>query len=940
MKKLSGLIALLVLTPCLSAAPPQINDDRLEIEVLLEHPDIVTPIGITCDERGRLFVTECHTHFRPNDYDGPPQDRIRLMEDADGDGTFEKVSTFRDGLRLAMGIEAASPTRIYVITRSDVRLLEDVDDDGAADKETVLVRLDTPGNYPHNGLSGITLGPLGNLYFSLGENLGEPYTVIGSDGTKLSGGGEGGNIYRCRPDGSRLEHLATGFWNTFGLGFDRQGNLFAVDNDPDSRPPCRLLHVVRGGDYGFRFRNGRKGTHPFTAWDGELPGTLPMTAGTGEAPCDVMVCDGATLSGRYRGQLLVTSWGDHRVDLVQLKPRPDAPQTSWLGESQPLVEGDRDFRPVDVCQGPRGELYFTDWMLKNYPLHRHGRVWRLQVQGGGPKPALLPSEAASLSAEKQDELAQLLGSPQDALRRAAARRLAELAESPSAAALIKQMETAPDTSARLELLWGYLRAGMKSPDDLALLQRESAKDRPELLREAIRHWPQPELDAWSPASLEDLPSAVLLLRRSQQDRTELALRVLRGHPRDPFVLSAVVAALRQATPAKQLQALTGDKHPRMRLAALLAVRARPEASPQIAKRFLYDDDPAVRRASVQWVAEAGYQQLTGDLEKSLQENATPAIFRAYLAARERLEGSQRTKGQKFTGHGYALEVFRDDRMSGLVRRLALSTLPPNHEKLSTDDFLGALQEAPIGVKREVVWTYQEAPRPQVTPRLLELIGDAGQPLDLRADIVHALAAVKDQNQNARALLEKLAGQEGHPLQPHAARVLRPKGTKAGDLAGPSRPKSLEQWLKAAQAGGNPENGRRIFFQRNGVGCYQCHTVRGRGGIAGPELTRLPTQLGERRLVESILDPSQEIAPQFTSWTAITTAGKQLTGILLRKNLDGDITLADQEGRIHQLKGKQIEELVANRKSLMPDKLIELLSTEEFRDLIAYLQTLR
>ena len=40
----------------------------------------------------------------------------------------------------------------------------------------------------------------------------------------------------------------------------------------------RLLHVVEGGDYGYRFRNGRKGTHPFTSWNGELPGTLPMVA--------------------------------------------------------------------------------------------------------------------------------------------------------------------------------------------------------------------------------------------------------------------------------------------------------------------------------------------------------------------------------------------------------------------------------------------------------------------------------------------------------------------------------------------------------------------------------------------------------------------------------------------------------------------------------------
>ncbi len=81
------------------------------------------------------------------------------------------------------------------------------------------------------------------------------------------------------------------------LHFDVFGRLFTVDNDPDSRPPCRLLHIVPGGDYGYRYRNGRAGLHPFTAWNGELPGTLPMIAGTGEAPSGLLTCEFAGLAG-------------------------------------------------------------------------------------------------------------------------------------------------------------------------------------------------------------------------------------------------------------------------------------------------------------------------------------------------------------------------------------------------------------------------------------------------------------------------------------------------------------------------------------------------------------------------------------------------------------------------------------------------------------------
>ena len=87
------------------------------------------------------------------------------------------------------------------------------------------------------------------------------------------------------------------------MTFDAFGRLFAVDNDPDSRPPCRLLHIVEGGDYGYRFRNGRKGLHPFTAWNGELPGTLGMVAGTGEAPSGIVAYESKNLPADYRGAL-------------------------------------------------------------------------------------------------------------------------------------------------------------------------------------------------------------------------------------------------------------------------------------------------------------------------------------------------------------------------------------------------------------------------------------------------------------------------------------------------------------------------------------------------------------------------------------------------------------------------------------------------------------
>src|SRR5262249_13967310 len=146
---------------------------------------------------------------------------------------------------------------------------------------------------------------------------------------------------------------------------------------PDARPPCRLLHIASGGDYGFQFRYGRSGIHPLQAWNGELPGTLPMAAGTGEAPCSVVP---------YHGGLWVTSWGDHRIERYDLEPAG----ASWRATPTTVVQGDENFRPVGLAVAPDGSLYFSDWVDHSYELHGKGRVWRLKPGPGAPANGRLP----------------------------------------------------------------------------------------------------------------------------------------------------------------------------------------------------------------------------------------------------------------------------------------------------------------------------------------------------------------------------------------------------------------------------------------------------------------------------------------------------------------------------------------------------------------------
>ncbi|MBN8248666.1 MAG: hypothetical protein J0L84_14655, partial [Verrucomicrobia bacterium] len=424
----AGLLAVAELL----AAPPRCLDPALGLERLATAPVLVTPIGCAVDPAGRIAVLESHTHFPPEGYPGPRSDRILLFAAGASGPPAVLVS---EGIRWGMQLAFALDGSLYLTHRNGVVRVAVAGDPPQASGRRDVVTMETRGDYPHNGLGGIAFGPDGWLYLGTGENLGLAYTLQGSDGRRMAlPAGSGGVVVRCRPDGSGLEAVASGFWNAFGLTCDAHGRLFLVDNDPDSRPPCRLIHVIRGGDYGFQFRHGRDGLSPLIAWDGELPGTLGMMSGTGEAPSSVLDAARTRFPSTYSGTLLVASTWDHRIERHRAVPVG----ASLRSAPEVLVEGDEDFRPVSLAAAPDGSVVFTDWVKSDYPVHRSGALWRLaaRVPSDSPPPSLPPPSAPEqerLTLESLDRtwdgvrerLLQAAGETDLFLRATATQRLAE-----------------------------------------------------------------------------------------------------------------------------------------------------------------------------------------------------------------------------------------------------------------------------------------------------------------------------------------------------------------------------------------------------------------------------------------------------------------------------------------------------------------------------------
>jgi putative heme-binding domain-containing protein len=155
-----------------------------------------------------------------------------------------------------------------------------------------------------------------------------------------------------------------------------------------------------------------------------------------------------------------------------------------------------------------------------------------------------------------------------------------------------------------------------------------------------------------------------------------------------------------------------------------------------------------------------------------------------------------------------------------------------------------------------------------------------------------------------------------------------------------RPNSVDDWIQVAADGGDPAAGRRLFDFPNSVACYRCHTVHGRGGKIGPDLSIIARASDRKKLAESILRPAKEIAPQYATWSFVLHDGKTLSGVLVSEDREGHVRIGSADGHITEVQASDIEERVAQKTSIMPERLTDLLAVGEFRDLIAFLATLK
>jgi putative membrane-bound dehydrogenase-like protein len=976
----SSLI-LLILPLGLGAAEPQKTDDfkpplspqqaraafrvspGLRVELVAAEPDIESPVAVAFDEDGRLWVVEMRDYPNGPVPGQPPEGRIRVLEDRDGDGRYERNTVFAEQLLFANGL-LPWKDGVIVTAAPHILFLQDTDGDGKADKREVLYEGFAALN-PQLRVSHPVLGLDGWVYVANGLRGGQVIRSGQKDAKPLNLGG-----MDFRFDLVHDRHEAISGMGQYGNTFDDWGRRFVCDNRH------HLRHVVLPSRYVQR--------NPFLAvpepvedvselGEGPLSSggkiyplsknwtTSNLHAGRFTAACGVLVYRGTLLPPEYRGCAFTCDPTGNLVHQEVLR------QKGATFSSKPPKEGveflatpDDWCRPVSLAHGPDGALYVVDMYraviehpefmpqeLKNRPdltLGKdRGRIWRIVPEKGAPK-----GERPRLSQASVAELVKLLEHPDAWWRTTAQRLLLQRQDRSAIEPLRKLVAESKEALARLHAAWL-----LESCDALeeGLLMRLLKDEHPRLREHAIllaeRLLPKSrEVQQRVIALAEDADpqvrfQAALSLGEWDDDRILLPLaRIALAGLADRWTRYAVASAVparagallvtllrppfdlaAKAMPERlgllrDLAALAGGRRDSGEVAAVLSTLAAVAGSDALRWQMTGLDGLA------EGMGRRGTQ--LGEFLKGLPEPQRPAAAKAALLLKQAAPTAEDAKRDL----AERLPAVR------LLGHAPWEIAQPVLTRLLTDE---PLQEARLATVRALA----NQPRPEIAALLLKPW--PGYTPAVRREVTEALLRQPDRT---LALLREVEAGRVKPgdidvlrtrqLLSHTRPDIRELAKKLlQDNIPADRKKVLDKYRAALELKGDPKRGLEVFRKN----CATCHRVAGVGVDVGPDISDTPRTRAADALLVDILNPNQAIDTNYISYLVTTKSGKSVSGIIAAETASS-LTLRRAENQSEVILRQDIDEIQSTGISLMPDGLEKTITVEEMADLLAFLKNWR
>src|SRR5436190_6185353 len=465
--------------------------DGFEVKLVASEPQIRQPLSISFDLRGRIWVIQYLQYPSPaglkplkvdeylrTTYDRVPEppprgpqgaDKITILEDKDGDGFYETAKDFVSGLNLVSGM-CLGRGGVFVVQVPYLLFYPDRNGDDVPDGDPEVLLSGFGMEDTHSLANSLQWGPDGWLYGAAGS----------TSTSKVNGIEFQQGIWRYEPGTRKFELFAEGGGNTWGLDFDRHGNVIAGTNWGG----FAMLHQVQGAYYLKGFAKHGPLHNPNTYGYFEH---VPYTGFKGgHVTCGGTVYQGGAFPAMYNDQYIACNVLSNELYWHVIEPKGSSFVNRFGGDF--LISNDKWFRPIDTLIGPDGAVYIVDWYdaranhvdPRNNWDRSNGRIYRL-AHKDAPK-----YERLELSKMKSLELLEVLKHPNVWYRNEARRVLAERRDRTVIPALKKALSEA--TSA--EPLWALQVSGAGGVAGIELLKH-----------------PNEDVRAWTIRYLTDSPTS-------------------------------------------------------------------------------------------------------------------------------------------------------------------------------------------------------------------------------------------------------------------------------------------------------------------------------------------------------------------------------------------------------------------------------------------------
>ena len=934
-----------------------------KVELVVSEPDVVDPVAMCFDERGRLFVCEMIGYPNGGIAKGMEnRGRIRMLTDEKGDGQFSKSVIYADGLRFPTGV---MPWKggIIVTVAPDIIFLKDTKGDGKADEKRVL--------YTGFGLDNIqqivnspTYGLDNWVYCICGANGG---TITSPEKPDMPAVVLRGRGIRFKPDmpGS-LETMSGG--GQYGLAYDDFQHWFVNTNSQHFRQIVLPDHYLRRNpyvtisavsidipDHGAACKLNR--ISPFEGWRVErttrrkdspeakrFPVTELVPGGYVTSSCGPIVYTADLFPKEFYNNTFICEPANNLIhrDILEVKgslfsaKRGDA-------DCEFLASTDNWCRPVYLTVGPEGAIYVCDFYREvietplslpddikkrlNLESRQRGRIWRIVPEG------FKAQTFAKLDKAKNDDLIGMLDSRIPWMRFTAQRLLVE-----RKALNLPAPDNRPSGAGFVHYLWtrhGLNRSGCL--DAMFALGHSNPGVRETGLRLAEDFFGKNKEISTKVIELADDPhphvrlQAALSLGAMPADEAGPVLAKLLTRPDgDSWLQSAVLSSAKDAAPA-MLETLIGD--PKVPPAMLANVTTRLAA--MIGAK---GDDAGIGRTLKLLPKASGMEIALLDGLGQGMRNSNRPLTKVWdeppAALKEAVE--------------LALPAFRKaadavkDAKVPLAQRLALLRLLSYAPSKIAVDLLAEMLAAqqPLEVQTAAVRALANRNEVEIAGILLAAWNQAGP--SLRAELLEAIFARPDRIEK---LLDALESKKIAAAQLEASRVqflkahpnvkLRQRATTLlAGLGDTDRKKVVDAYKDALDLKSDIVKGKAVFAKN----CAACHHLENVGNEVGANLMAALRNKSKEALLIDILDPSREVDTRFVNYRVTTLNGQTYTGILAVET-PSSITLRRAEKAEDVILRTQIDTIAATAKSLMPDEFEKQMNKQDVADLIGYLLSL-